>query len=111
MRTCRRSWGLTQRELAELIGTVSDANICRLENSKRDPKLRVALACQIIFGVPPATMFPETYGFAAEEVMRNMYRMDQAQSNITSITGLRKRELCALALNRATGKFNAITGV
>ena len=57
MRTCRRSWGLTQRELAELIGTVSSADIGRLENSKRDPKLRVALACQVIFGVPPRQCF------------------------------------------------------
>jgi len=104
MRTCRRSWGLTQRELAELIGTVSGPHICRLENSKRDPKLRAALACQIIFGVPPATMFPETYALAEEEVMRNMNRMDQALSNITNLSGLRKRELCALALNRATSK-------
>lgn len=107
MRTCRRSWGLTQQELAELIGSISSAHICRLENSKRDPKLKVAFACQVIFGVPPSTMFPETYALAEEEVMRNMYRMDQALSNITNLTGIRKRELCKLALNRATSKSSS----
>jgi len=104
LRTCRRSWGLTQRELADLTGLVTAAHICRLESSKRDPKLRVALACQAIFGVPPSIMFPETYALAEEEVMRNMYRLDQALSNTISLSGLRKRELCALALSRAVGK-------
>ena len=107
LRTCRRNWGLSQHDLADLIGTVTSAHVCRLENSKRDPKLRVALACQVIFGVPPSTMFPNTYALAEEEVMRNMYRMDQALQNTTSLSGLRKRELFALALERATRTFHS----
>lgn len=101
LRTHRRNWGLTQRELAELIGTVSSTQMSRYENSKRAPKIEVALACQVIFGVPPSTMFSDAYALAEEEVMRNMHRMDQALSNTTSLSGLRKRELCALALKRA----------
>jgi hypothetical protein len=37
-------------------------------------------------------------------VMRNMYRMNEALKNTTSLTGLRKRELFALALGRAIAK-------
>jgi transcriptional regulator with XRE-family HTH domain len=104
LRTLRRNWGLTQRELATLIGTVRPNQVSNYENSKRAPKIEVALACQVIFGVPPSTMFPNAYALAEEEVMRNMYRMDQALENTTSIQGMRKRELFALALERAVRK-------
>ncbi len=101
LRTLRRNWGLTQRELAQLIGSIRAAQVSRYENSKRAPRLEVALACQAIFGVPPATMFPDAYALAEEEVMRNMYRTDLALSNTISPSGMRKRELFALALQRA----------
>ena len=100
LRTHRRNWGLTQRELAGLIGTVSSAQISRYENSKRAPKVEVALACQVIFGVPPSMMFPDAYALVEDEVMRNIYRADLAQNNTTSLSGLRKRELFGLALQR-----------
>ncbi|CAH1903570.1 Helix-turn-helix protein [Candidatus Nitrotoga sp. HW29] len=101
LRMHRRNWGLTQKELAGLVGTVSSVQISRYENSKRAPKIEVALACQSIFGVPPSIMFPDAYALVEEEVMRNMYQMDQALSNTTSLSGFRKRELFALALKRA----------
>ena len=101
LRTHRRKWGLTQKDLARLIGTVGCAQLSRYENSKRAPKIEVALACQVIFGVIPSIMFLNTYASVEEEVMRNMARMDEALSNTTSLTGLRKRELFALALGRA----------
>lgn len=101
LRTYRRNWGLTQRELAELIGTASAVQISRYENNKRAPKIEVALACQAIFGVPPSIMFPDAYTRAEDEVMRNMCRIDQRLEHTTSLLGLRKRELFSLALARA----------
>ena len=101
LRTHRRNWGLTQKELAKLVGTASSVQISRYENGKRAPRIEVALACQVIFGVPPSIMFPDTYALAEEEVMRNMYRMDQALENTTSLSGLRKRDLFTIALKRA----------
>lgn len=101
LRTLRRNWGLTQKELASIIGTIRPMQVSNYENSKRAPKIEVALACQVIFGVPPSTMFPDAYALAEEEVMRNMYRMDQALQNTISLPDLRKRELFALALRRA----------
>jgi|CXWL01.1.fsa_nt_gi transcriptional regulator with XRE-family HTH domain len=101
LRTHRRNWGLTQKELAKLVGTASSVQISRYENGKRAPKIEVALACQVIFGVPPSIMFPDAHALVEEEVMRNMYRMDQALSNTTSLAGIRKRELFNFALKRA----------
>jgi len=101
LRTHRRNWGLTQKELAKLIGSASSVQISRYENGKRNPKIEVALACQVIFGIPPSTMFPDAYALVEEEVMRNMYRMDLALENTISLVELRKRELFNIALKRA----------
>lgn len=104
LRTHRRLWGLTQRELAALIGSVSSAQISRLETSKRAPRIECALACQVLFGIPPSAMFPDAYASVEEKVMRNIYRKDLACSHTTSLSGLRKRELFAHALKRAISK-------
>ena len=104
LRTQRRNWGLTQKELATLIGTIAPTQVGHIENGKRDPSLRVALACQTIFGIAPATMFPDAFALSEEEVIRNMCRMDKALENSTNIVEMRKRELCAMALHRAITK-------
>ncbi len=111
LRTHRRKWGLSQKDLARLIGTIGCAQLSRYENSKRAPKIEVALACQVIFGVIPSIMFLDTYASVEEEVMRNMARMDEALSNTTSLTGLRKRELFSLALGRAIAKHRKPKGL
>jgi transcriptional regulator with XRE-family HTH domain len=101
LRTHRRKWGLSQKDLARLIGSIGCSQLSRYENSKRAPKIEVALACQVIFGVIPSIMFIDTYALVEEEVMRNMSRMNEALQNTTSLRGLRKRELFSLALARA----------
>ena len=111
LRTHRRKWGLTQKDLARLIGTVGCAQLSRYENSKRAPRIEVALACQVIFGVIPSIMFLDTYASVEEEVMRNMARMNEALENTTSLTGLRKRELFSLALGRAIAKHRNEKGI
>lgn len=111
LRTHRRKWGLSQKDLARLIGTIGCAQLSRYENSKRAPKVEVALACQVIFGVIPSIMFLDTYASVEEEVMRNMARMDEALENTTSLTGLRKRELFSLALGRAIAKHRKSKGL
>ncbi len=111
LRTHRRVWGLTQPELASLIGLKSATQISRIENGKRAPKVEVALACQVLFGIPPSVMFPYVHTFVEERVMRNIYRFHLALSNTTNLSGLRKRELCALVLKRAVSKSNKLEGV
>ena len=111
LRTHRRVWGLTQRELASLIGLGSATYISRIENGKRAPKVEVALACQVIFGIPPSVMFPHVHTLVEERVMRNIYQLHLALSNTTNLSGLRKRELCALVLKRAISKSNKLEGV
>lgn len=108
LRTHRRVWGLTQRELAALMGFASATHISRIENGKRAPTVEVAFACQVLFGIPPSAMFPHAYALVEEKVMRNIYRLHLALNNTTSLSGLRKRELFSLALKRAVGKPNSL---
>src|SRR5713101_7245594 len=93
LRTHRRVWGLTQRELASLLGFESAAHVSRIENGKRAPTVESALACQVIFGIPPSAMFPHAYDVVEERVVREVYRRHSALTDTTSPSEQRKREL------------------
>ncbi len=110
MRTHRRLWGLTRLELARLFGLQSAGHISRLEHGKRTPSIEVAFACQVIFGIAASAVFPDLHTLVEEKVMRNVYRLHLAISNTTNLSGLRKRELCAQILARATGKRAKLQG-
>lgn len=69
--------------------------MCRIENSKRAPKVEVAFACQAIFGLAPKEMFPDAYALVEERVMRNIYKFHLALDKTTNKSEIRKRELLA----------------
>lgn len=106
LRTHRRVWGLTQQELASLMGFESAAHVSRIENGKRAPTIESALACQVIFGIPPSVMFPHAYDLVEERIIRDIYRLHLALENTTNPSELRKRELFSLALDRAINSPN-----
>ena len=57
VRTYRKRDSLTQDELAFLLGASSGAKLSRIERLSRPPSLKLALACQVIFGVPAHELF------------------------------------------------------
>ena len=61
LRTYRRQAGLSQRELAGLIGCSDDGAVCRMERSHRRPSLATAMACEIVFGTSLRELFPDMY--------------------------------------------------
>lgn len=101
LRTHRRIWGLTQKELAELTSVRNASHVSKVENGKHTPRLEVVLACQVIFGIPPSDMFPDIYARVEDRVMRSIGQFHLALEHTTSPEGLRKRELCEAALRRA----------
>jgi len=111
LRTHRRVWGLTQPELASLLGLRSASHLSRIEHGKYAPTVEVALACQVIFGIPPSAMFPHVYTLVEEEVVRNIYNFHLALGKTNTLSGLRKQELCELALKRAVTKTNPLEGI
>ena len=71
----RREWALTQEELAFLFGYGSDAIVSRFEGSARKIPLRIAFACELIFGSEPKDLFPALFEQVEEGVVRRMYEL------------------------------------
>ena len=57
LRAYRKRSGLTQREVAFLLGCENGAQVSRYEKRRRLPPLRTALACEAVFGAPVAELF------------------------------------------------------
>jgi transcriptional regulator with XRE-family HTH domain len=57
LETYRKDLGLTQQEVAFLLGSEDGAQVSRYENRRRLPPIETALACEEIFGVPSAELF------------------------------------------------------
>jgi transcriptional regulator with XRE-family HTH domain len=58
LRTFRRRSGLTQAELAFLLGADDGAQVSRYERLSRRPSFQTALGLQAVFGVPAETLLP-----------------------------------------------------
>jgi transcriptional regulator with XRE-family HTH domain len=57
LRTYRKKAGLSQREVAFLLGCEDGAQVSRYEKRRRLPPLETALACEAIFGIPISELF------------------------------------------------------
>lgn len=101
LRTRRRQWGLTQRELAQLLGAKSRAQVSRLERDERLPSVRTLIACLIIFGGSTVELFPHLYAEVEEGVLRNAAGLREALKADSTLRGVRKHELLQSMLARA----------
>lgn len=103
LRTHRRVWGFTQRELASLLDLKGPSAVSCLERSKRKrgPSYETALACQVLFGIEPRELYPTIHRQVEERVIRACYHMHQGLENTTKLAEIRKRECLELALRRA----------
>lgn len=59
LRACRKRANLDQVELARLLGT-SFLHISRFERGIQFPDATVLIAYEIVFGLPPTTLLPDT---------------------------------------------------
>ena len=107
LRTHRRRWGLTQKELAQLIGLESGTHVSRLEHGKRQPTFRVVASCLVVFGVKAAELFPSVVKEVEDEVVRRAYELYldlQGDPSPTTKTKLNFLEaLRARAMERGDG--------
>jgi len=72
LRTYRKKLGLTQREVAFLLGCHSGAKVSRYERSARVPSLNAILAYEVIFQKPARELFAGLYDRAERQTMRNL---------------------------------------
>jgi len=69
LRTHRKRGGLTQDEMAFLLGCQSGTKISRFERLARHPNLKTALACQVVFGAPAHKLFPGLFAEVEKTVI------------------------------------------
>ncbi|MHB8522092.1 MAG: helix-turn-helix transcriptional regulator [Limisphaerales bacterium] len=70
LRSHRKRSGLSQDDVAMLLGDQSGAKVCRLERFRRQPTLRTALAFEAIYRVPVRELFAGQF----QEVKREVHR-------------------------------------
>src|SRR5262245_48859898 len=93
LRMHRRTWGFTQRELAEFLGFVTPAHVSRIEHDKRVPGLETALACAILFDVAPSDLFPAVAEKAKERIWRILTGLSGDSPQTATPTDQRKWQL------------------
>lgn len=111
LRTHRRKWALTQKELAFLLGRKSSTQVSRLEKGKRIPSMDIVLACEVLFGLTPRSFFPKLYADIEEIVLVRAAMLYKRLDKETSRVAMRKKEFLSAALKRAITRLNEIKGV
>ena len=69
LRSYRRRWGLTQEELAQLLGCKTGSVISRLERDGRPPSLQAVYAFELLFGTAPIELFPGLHAVVKRDVI------------------------------------------
>jgi transcriptional regulator with XRE-family HTH domain len=77
LHTLRLQWGLTQAELAALLG-VSASLVSKVETLARRPTTRVMVPAEILFGRPGDEIFPGAYREMERGVARRGQKLCQA---------------------------------
>ena len=72
LRAHRRRCGLSQRDLAELVGYLREWQIWRHERAEALPPLHIALAYEVIFEIPVSKLFRGLNAKVTEEVRRKI---------------------------------------
>jgi DNA-binding XRE family transcriptional regulator len=87
LRSHRRRWGLTQKEVAYLLGFKEGSTVSRIEREGKVPSLAVAFACYVLFGIPLADLFPGLHSEMEDAVLRRAYKLyDQLQGAKSTAT-------------------------
>jgi DNA-binding XRE family transcriptional regulator len=78
LRTHRKKSGLTQRELAQVLGYSNEALVSRHERGMNVPPLPIALAYEALFQVPVSELFPAVHQEAAKNVETRLANLESA---------------------------------
>jgi transcriptional regulator with XRE-family HTH domain len=79
LRTYRKHSGLSQSDVSFLIRLKDKSELSRYERNLRQPSLRVALACQELYGVSVSDLF---VGFSDSVAKDTRHQMKKLQSRL-----------------------------
>jgi DNA-binding XRE family transcriptional regulator len=100
LRRVRRTWGLSQKELAYVL-ELTRQHVSAIERAKRAPSRAVLIACQVVFGEHLRELFPKLWNDAEEAVVRSLYALKLRLSKESSAVAARKEQFVDAALQRA----------
>ena len=92
LRAYRKRSGLTQREVAFLLGCENGAQVSRYEKRRRVPPLRMALACEAVFGVPAAELFGGMQDQVSKVIEKRLAEL-RSRLQATNSAGIKKSEV------------------
>lgn len=95
LKTHRQRSGLTQSELASLLGFDSSVNIFRYERGIRKPNLERALALQMLFEIRVDELFPAVNEKVARILIARITELEKAVGDATTPQGIYKLETLA----------------
>jgi transcriptional regulator with XRE-family HTH domain len=103
LKSHRKRSGLSQDEVAFLLGCASGAKVSRYERMVRQPTLETALACEAVYGVPVRTLFAGVY----EKVEATIHQRAQALAGTLSAAKpdrFTRQKLAGLAATTSAAK-------
>jgi DNA-binding XRE family transcriptional regulator len=101
LRLYRLRWGLSQGQLAYLLGWSRSDVISRIEKKQRAPTLRLVVGCFVLFGTPAADLFPDFSAPIEEDVMTRIWEYYEKLQGDSSRKTKRQIELLEGAIERA----------
>jgi transcriptional regulator with XRE-family HTH domain len=107
LRSYRLRWGLSQGELAHLLGWKRAEVVSRIEKKQRPPTLKLVIACFILFGTPAAELFPDISASIDADVMARVWEMYEKVQGDPSRKNKMKIELFEAAIERAEQRKRA----
>jgi transcriptional regulator with XRE-family HTH domain len=78
LRSHRKRSGLSQKEVANILGYLHEGEISRHERLLSIPPFHVALAYEALYRVPVAEIFPGTYESRKQEIEAKLARLVEA---------------------------------
>ncbi|MBS1983504.1 MAG: helix-turn-helix transcriptional regulator [Bdellovibrionales bacterium] len=100
LRTHRKRWGLSQRELASLLGQ-SVSLISRFERLSREPTVHALIGAEFAFGEPARRLFPGLYSTVEAAVTLRAIDFAERLAEQSSPIALVQRELLEEIARRA----------
>src|ERR1035437_3824672 len=84
LRSHRKRSGLSQREIAQLLGYPDQGPVSRHERFCCVPPLMIALGYQAIFRVPMSDFFPRAYGATVQAIEERLATMESTLQQCTA---------------------------
>ena len=103
IRSERKSWALSQQELADLLSITRPA-LTRLEIETESTSLDTAIGLLIVFGLAPDQILPGTYARIEDEVMKHGAELDARLRGKADAKSLRKLRLLSEMVKRAKAR-------